>query len=161
MLYLPFNVYLDSKRVSILIEAVLPILPMMYLFFTKVTLTKVSPIIWWWFKTPFTLHNLMGYLWCKSGSTLPPQMWDFQTISGVGILKGRSHLVNDIFQFKKTEGTAWTEGSCSSSICSCGDHKRYTLIWRWSEHTDFMALPQTKKIHFRHVWALITNMILY
>ena len=31
MLYLPFNVYLDSKRVSILIEAVLPTLPMLYL----------------------------------------------------------------------------------------------------------------------------------
>ena len=29
MLYLPFNVYLDSKRVSILIEAVLPTLPML------------------------------------------------------------------------------------------------------------------------------------
>ena len=28
MLYLPFNVYLDSKRVSVLIEAVLPTLPM-------------------------------------------------------------------------------------------------------------------------------------
>ena len=33
MLYLPFNVYLDSKRVSILIEAVLPTLPMLYLWF--------------------------------------------------------------------------------------------------------------------------------
>ena len=33
MLYLPFNVYLDSKRVSILIEAVLPALPMLYLPF--------------------------------------------------------------------------------------------------------------------------------
>ena len=33
MLYLPFNVYLDSKRVSILIEAVLPTLPMLYLPF--------------------------------------------------------------------------------------------------------------------------------
>ena len=33
MLYLPFNVYLDSKRVSILIEAVLPALPMLYLSF--------------------------------------------------------------------------------------------------------------------------------
>ena len=31
MLYLPFNVYLDSKRVSILIEAVLSTLPMLYL----------------------------------------------------------------------------------------------------------------------------------
>ena len=31
MLYLHFNVYLDSKRVSILIEAVLPTLPMLYL----------------------------------------------------------------------------------------------------------------------------------
>ena len=31
MLYLPFNVYLDSKRVSKLIEAVLPTLPMLYL----------------------------------------------------------------------------------------------------------------------------------
>ena len=31
MLYLPFNVYLDSKRVSILIEAVFPTLPMLYL----------------------------------------------------------------------------------------------------------------------------------
>ena len=31
MLYLPFNVYLDSKRVSILIEAVVPTLPMLYL----------------------------------------------------------------------------------------------------------------------------------
>ena len=30
MLYLPINVYLDSKRVSILIEAVLPTLPMLY-----------------------------------------------------------------------------------------------------------------------------------
>ena len=30
MLYLPFNVYLDSKRVSILTEAVLPTLPMLY-----------------------------------------------------------------------------------------------------------------------------------
>ena len=29
--HLPFNVYLDSKRVSILIEAVLPTLPMLYL----------------------------------------------------------------------------------------------------------------------------------
>ena len=35
MLYLPFDVhvYLDSKRVSILIEAVLPTLPMLYLPF--------------------------------------------------------------------------------------------------------------------------------
>ena len=33
MLYLPFNVYLDSKRVSILIEAVWPTLPMLYLPF--------------------------------------------------------------------------------------------------------------------------------
>ena len=33
MLYLHFNVYLDSKRVSILIEAVLPTLPMLYLLF--------------------------------------------------------------------------------------------------------------------------------
>ena len=33
MLYLPFNVYLDSKRESILIEAVLPTLPMLYLPF--------------------------------------------------------------------------------------------------------------------------------
>ena len=33
MLYLPFKVYLDSKRVSILIEAVLPTLPMLYLPF--------------------------------------------------------------------------------------------------------------------------------
>ena len=33
MLYLPFNVYLDSKRVSILTEAVLPTLPMLYLPF--------------------------------------------------------------------------------------------------------------------------------
>ena len=35
MLYLPSNVYLDSKRVSIglLIEAVLPTLPMLYLPF--------------------------------------------------------------------------------------------------------------------------------
>ena len=33
MLYLPFNVYLDSKRVSILIEAVLTTLPMLYLAF--------------------------------------------------------------------------------------------------------------------------------
>ena len=33
MLYLPFNVYLDSKRVSVLIEAVLPTLPMLYLPF--------------------------------------------------------------------------------------------------------------------------------
>ena len=33
MLCLPFNVYLDSKRVSILIEAVLPTLPMLYLPF--------------------------------------------------------------------------------------------------------------------------------
>ena len=31
MLYLPFNVYLDSKRVSILTEAVLQTLPMLYL----------------------------------------------------------------------------------------------------------------------------------
>ena len=33
MLYLPFNVYLDSKRISILIEAVMPTLPMLYLAF--------------------------------------------------------------------------------------------------------------------------------
>ena len=33
MLYLPFNVYLDSKRVSVFIEAVLPSLPMLYLPF--------------------------------------------------------------------------------------------------------------------------------
>ena len=33
MLYLPFNVYLDSKRVSILIEAALPTSPMLYLPF--------------------------------------------------------------------------------------------------------------------------------
>ena len=33
MLHLPFNVYLDSKRVSILIEAVLPTLPMLHLPF--------------------------------------------------------------------------------------------------------------------------------
>ena len=33
MLHLPFNVYLDSKRVSTLIEAVLPTLPMLYLPF--------------------------------------------------------------------------------------------------------------------------------
>ena len=33
MLYLPFNVYLDSKRVSILVKAVLPALPMLYLPF--------------------------------------------------------------------------------------------------------------------------------
>ena len=33
MLYYPFNVYLDSKRVSILIEAVWPTLPMLYLLF--------------------------------------------------------------------------------------------------------------------------------
>ena len=33
MLYLPFNVYLDSERVSILIEAVWPTLPMLYLPF--------------------------------------------------------------------------------------------------------------------------------
>ena len=33
MLSLPFHVYLDSKRVSILIEAVLPTLPMLYLPF--------------------------------------------------------------------------------------------------------------------------------
>ena len=31
MVYLPFNVYLDSKRVSILIEAVLPTSTMLYL----------------------------------------------------------------------------------------------------------------------------------
>ena len=30
MLYLPFNVYIDSKKVSILIEAVLQTLPMLY-----------------------------------------------------------------------------------------------------------------------------------
>ena len=30
MLYLPFNVYLDSKRVSILLEAFMPTLPMLY-----------------------------------------------------------------------------------------------------------------------------------
>ena len=34
MLYLPFNVYLDSKRVSILIETVLPI-SMLYLIKTN------------------------------------------------------------------------------------------------------------------------------
>ena len=33
MLYLPFNVYLDSKIVSVLIEAVWPTLPMLYLSF--------------------------------------------------------------------------------------------------------------------------------
>ena len=33
MLYLSFNVYLDSMRVSILREAVLPTLPMLYLSF--------------------------------------------------------------------------------------------------------------------------------
>ena len=33
MLYLPFQVYLDSKRVSVLIEAVLPTLPILYLLF--------------------------------------------------------------------------------------------------------------------------------
>ena len=33
MLYLSFNVYIDSKRVSILREAVLPTLPMLYLSF--------------------------------------------------------------------------------------------------------------------------------
>ena len=33
MLYLSFNVYLDSERVSILIEAVVPTLPMLYLSF--------------------------------------------------------------------------------------------------------------------------------
>ena len=33
MLYLLFNVYLDSNRVSIHIEAVLPSLPMLYLLF--------------------------------------------------------------------------------------------------------------------------------
>ena len=32
-MYLPFNVYIDAKRVSILIEAVLPTLPMLYLPF--------------------------------------------------------------------------------------------------------------------------------
>ena len=32
MLYIPFNVYLDSKTVSILIEAVLPTLPMLYMY---------------------------------------------------------------------------------------------------------------------------------
>ena len=33
MLHLPFNVYLDSKRVSTLVDAVLPTLPMLYLSF--------------------------------------------------------------------------------------------------------------------------------
>ena len=33
MLYLPFNAYLDSKRASILIEADMPTLPMLYLPF--------------------------------------------------------------------------------------------------------------------------------
>ena len=33
MMYLPFNVYLDSKTVNTLTEAVLPTLPMMYLPF--------------------------------------------------------------------------------------------------------------------------------
>ena len=33
MMYLPFNLYLDSNRVSILIDAVWPTLPMMYLSF--------------------------------------------------------------------------------------------------------------------------------
>ena len=33
MLYIPFNVHLDSKRVSILIEAVWPTLPMLYIPF--------------------------------------------------------------------------------------------------------------------------------
>ena len=33
MLYLPYNVYLDSKRVSILIEAVWPTVPMLHLPF--------------------------------------------------------------------------------------------------------------------------------
>ena len=46
MLYLPFNVYLDSKRVSILIEAVLPTLPMLYLpFNVYVDSKRVSILI--------------------------------------------------------------------------------------------------------------------
>ena len=44
MLYLPFNVYLDSERVSILIEAVLPTLPMLYLIPSNVFLdSKKNP----------------------------------------------------------------------------------------------------------------------
>ena len=46
MLYLPFNVRLDSKRVSILIEAVLPTLPMLYLpFNVYLDLKRVSILI--------------------------------------------------------------------------------------------------------------------
>ena len=45
MLYLPFNVYLDSKTVSILIEAVLPTLPMLYLPFNVYLDSKTVSIL--------------------------------------------------------------------------------------------------------------------
>ena len=45
MLYLSFNIYLDSKRVSILIEAVLPTLPMLYLSFNVYLDSKTSILI--------------------------------------------------------------------------------------------------------------------
>ena len=56
MLYLPFNVYLDSKRVSILIDAVLSTLPMLYLPFNgdyiRRLLIKVCDINNAFFSTP-------------------------------------------------------------------------------------------------------------
>ena len=55
MMYVPFNVYLDSKSVSILIEAVLPTLPMLYLPINVyleskrvgILIEAVLPTSWW------------------------------------------------------------------------------------------------------------------
>ena len=72
MLYLPFNVYLDSKRVSILIEAVLPTLPMLYPPFNVYLDSKrVSILIEAVLPTlPMLYHPFNVYLYSKRVSIL-------------------------------------------------------------------------------------------
>ena len=68
MLYLPFNVYLDSKRVSILIEAVWPTLPMMYLPFNVYLDSKRLSIL--------IEAVCQHYQWCTfSHSILQSTIW--------------------------------------------------------------------------------------